>query len=194
MLYKSLPSVKIILLPLLLTLTLLIVFMVNPFKKSSKYENDIKTMQPLMTQKTKGEIYIHKIAGLGDEVLDERTYNQACQMPKDYLDKRYLGILKFEPLPSNYKEGNAGIKDSIYRYSDYMGGQYSCFFKGVYLKDFADLKVLGSKNFRMAEFGNISFDYPDIESFELRQNYNAEKKSGEITYFSQKNLNKVHFI
>ncbi len=47
---------------------------------------------------------------------------------------------------------------------------------------------MGSKNFRMAEFDNISFDYPDIEGFELRQNYNAEKKSGEITYFSQKNL------
>jgi len=150
--------------------------------------NDIKTIQPPMTQKTNGEIYIHKIAGLGDEVLDERTYNQACQMPKDYLDKRYLGILKFESLPSNYKEGNAGIKDSIYRYSNYIGGQYSCFFKGVYLKDYAKLKVLGSKNFIMAEFGNISFDYPDIEGFKLRQNYNAEKKSGEIAYFSQKNL------
>lgn len=177
---------------LFLILILVILFMFNPFKKFSDYKtikNSTKLVQPSVARKVKDEIYIHKIAGLGDEVRDERTYSQACQMPKDYLNKRYSGILKFESLPSDYKEANDGIRDPIYRYSNYMGGQYSCFFKGVYLKDFPDLKFLdNNNNFKMAEFDSISFDYPNIEGFELKQNYNTEKKSGEIIYFSQKNL------
>lgn len=151
---------------------------------------DIANTQTLKAQKINDEIFIHKIVGLGDEVPDMRTYEQACQIPQEYFDKRYAGILKFESLPSNYTEK---INDPIYRYSSYMGGQYSCFFKGVYLKDSPDLNILDNKKLKMyetsyTEFSNISFEYPDIEGFEVKQHYNVEKKSGEIIYFSQKNI------
>jgi len=179
---------KIIFWVVIFILVTLLILTFKYFKINQKAMENIKIVYQTRSQKSKGEIYIHKIAGLGDEVLYERSYSQACQMPKDYLDKRYLGILKFESLMSDYKEENLGIKDSIYRYSNHIGGQYSCFFKGTYLKDLPDLKVLGSENFRMAEFDDISFDYPNIDGFELMQDYNSEKKSGEITYFSQKNV------
>ena len=152
----------------------------GPGKANQKSLVDAKTTNSLDGMKVNDKIDIHKIAGLGDEVLDERTYDQACGMPQSYLDKRYLGILKFELLPSDYKEGNPGVKNSISRYSGWMGGQYSCFFKGTYLKDFPKLKIVDTKNFTMAEFGHVTFSYPDIESFELQQKYNVEKKSGEV--------------
>ena len=133
-------------------------------------------------------IFIHKIVGLGDEVKDERSYEQACIEPQEYLDKRYKGILEFELLPSNYQEGNKGATGTIQRYSATEGGQYSCYFKGVYLKSFAEPKISNVKSFAMPEIVGISFNYPQIEGFELKQNYNADKKSGEIVYFSQRNV------
>ncbi|OGZ63966.1 MAG: hypothetical protein A2998_01265 [Candidatus Staskawiczbacteria bacterium RIFCSPLOWO2_01_FULL_37_25b] len=158
------------------------------FEDSQKVMTENKIVNPLNAQKANDEIYIHKIAGLGDEFPDKRTYDEACQTPKIYLDKRYSGILEFELLESDYKEENAGIDNSIYRYQRYTGGQYSCFFKGTYIKKLPDFKSAGTKNFVMEEFGNITFEYPDIEGFELKQNYNAEKKAGEIIYYSTGNL------
>lgn len=158
------------------------------YLKDSQKIMDNTNFHQLSVKKVNDEIYIHKIAGLGDEVRDERTYEQACQSPKLGLDKRYAGILKFELQPSDYKEANAGVENPIYRYQRYTGGQYSCLFKGIYVKKFKDIKGLGNKGFDMAEFSDISFDYPDIEGFELRQNYNAEKEAGEIIYYSTGNL------
>lgn len=154
------------------------------------FSNISNTTYPLMleSQKENSKIYIHKIVSLGDEVLDDRTFYQLCSHAKDYLDKRYLGILKFNLLPNDYKEKNDGTINSVYRYSRSLGGQYSCPFEGVYLKDFSDLKILSIDTFDMMEFDNISFKYPKIEGFELKQKYNDEQKTGEIIYFSQKNV------
>lgn len=154
----------------------------------NKTMDDNKTIDSVSIRKENDEIYIHKIAGLGDEIPDKRTYDEACQTPKIYLDKRYSGILEFELLKSDYKEANAGIENPIYRYQRYTGGQYSCLFKGTYIKKFPDLKGVGTKEFVMPEFSGISFEYPDIKGFELQKNYNAEKKAGEITYYSTDNL------
>ncbi len=182
---------SLIILTLVVIVALLFMFIKHHNQQpmnSQKTFGDTKTPSSLDAMRVNNEIYIHKIAGLGDEVLDERTYDQACEMPLNYLDKRYSGILKFERLPSDYKEANAGVRDSIHRYSEWMGGQYSCLFKGTYLKNFPQAKIIDNKNFVMAEFGQLSFSYPNIEGFEIKQNFNAEKKSGELTYFSQKNV------
>lgn len=173
---------------IVLKIILILVFLIIIIFSILTYQQTQKSMNTNNINKAEETIYIHKIAGLGDEVADSRTYEQACQEPQEYLNKRYKEILKFELLPSNYTEGNKGAIGAIQRYTASEGGQYSCYFKGTYLKSFTEPKILNVKSFAMSEISGVSFNYPQIEGFELKQNYNAEKKAGEIIYFAQKNV------
>ena len=63
------------------------------FEDSQKVMTENKIVNPLNAQKANDEIYIHKIAGLGDEFPDKRTYDEACQTPKIYCKFVFLSLL-----------------------------------------------------------------------------------------------------
>ncbi len=126
------------------------------------------------------DIIIHKIVGLGDEVYDERGYEEACKSAQAYLDKRYAGIIKFYPLESDYEENS---NRSFYRRSCYVGGQYSCRFGGVYEeRRIRKPEVTGNAVFKSDKFKDVFFEFPQLAGFKAEIKYNAQKRAAEIIY------------
>ncbi|MDP2932698.1 MAG: hypothetical protein Q8N81_01035, partial [bacterium] len=128
------------------------------------------------------DVVIHKIAGLGDEVYDDRSYVQACDPVVKNVNKRYEGIMKFDLLDSDYKE-NKTAPPGAYRRSMYTGGQYSCLLGGKYEQGKKqEVGILSGEEFSLKEFPEIKFSYPVLEGYKNKITYNGEKKAGQILY------------
>ncbi len=139
---------------------------------------DVKDTQP--TKQQEYDVVLHKIAGLGDEVHDSRSYEEACQPKVQILNTRYTGIINFQLLSSDRAE-NEGAK--AFRRSAYMGGQYSCRFGGKFLSNAkVEPKAVGSQTFTMSHLVGLKFQYPVLEGYEIKTEYDEEKKAGLVMY------------
>lgn len=126
------------------------------------------------------DLTIHKIVMLGDYVKDKSSYEDACKVAQKYLNLRYSDIIVFEPLASDYIENS---DRSLYRRIFSVGGQYSCRFGGIYLKDkIREISVLKNSSFKLKAFKGIYFEFPQLKDFVATVKYNSQEKTGEIEY------------